>query len=156
MIFRELHIPNPDTVRDFGDIPPDTLEALRIIEPSIYGGPLKTVGRAAYLLGNLEEADTSVAAMSSLFDMPKGIAVVTQSSKHTAWLQSLAVAPEARGAGVGSALLAHVEHLARERGFGRLGLLAIGDATIGYYEDHGYHTLSCSESSVMAELYKDV
>lgn len=156
MIFRELQVPKPDSVHNFGDIPADTLEALRIIEPSLYGGPLKTVGRAAYLLGNLDDADGSFAAVPSMFTVPKGVAVVSRRDDETAWLQSLAVAPDARGDGVGTALLAHVERIARRWNLGRVGLLAIGDATIGYYEEHGYRTLNRGENNIVAELYKEV
>lgn len=156
MIFRELQIPSPDTVRSFADIPSDTLEALRIIEPSIYGGPLKTIDRAAYLLGNLGEADSSIAAFFPELDKPKGVAVLACPSSDTLWIQNLAVSPEVRREGIGTRLLTHVEQIAKQRNFGRVGLLAIGDAIASYYEDRGYDAHRSSESSVMIELYKEI
>jgi GNAT superfamily N-acetyltransferase len=55
-------------------------------------------------------------------------------------LDELYVAPEARGAGIGSALLAAVESITRERG-GRLIEIAVDGADTDarrFYERHGY------------------
>lgn len=52
-------------------------------------------------------------------------------------LRSLAVAPEARGTGLGSRLLAAAERIAREAGLHQLYLLTTDQG--GFFANHGYH-----------------
>lgn len=58
---------------------------------------------------------------------------------HRGWVYYLAVAHEARGAGVGRALMAAAERWLRERGAPKLQLMVRGDnaAALGFYEALG-------------------
>ena len=112
MVIGELAIPDPRSVNRFDDIPPETLHALRIIEPAIYGGPLKTVGRAAHLLRNMDEAKFNLSARPVGEAMPSGVAVVHEGVRDF-WVQSIAVDPRYRGLGVGSTLMRTIEKIGR-------------------------------------------
>ncbi len=154
MVIGELSVPDPDLVTQFCDIPPDTLRALKIIEPALYGGPLKTVGRAAYLLRHMDEASYNLGARPAAEVPPSGVAII-HASTHELWVQSLAVAPEYRGAGVGSALMEHVEQLGQQQQLDRVRLRVIGESAIDFYERLGYYPeRNNSENSIVIDLYK--
>jgi ribosomal protein S18 acetylase RimI-like enzyme len=59
---------------------------------------------------------------------------------HRGWVYSLAVAPELRHRGIGTALVRHVERALRERGCPKINLqvLASNAATVAFYEKLGY------------------
>lgn len=85
--------------------------------------PVRTTGA---LLGR-DEAFGLVADRDGLVI---GFAVVHVTRDGDAWLDAIAVAPSARGTGVGQVLLGCVEHECRERDCQRLGL-ATADANLG-------------------------
>ncbi len=60
------------------------------------------------------------------------------------WLEDLFVRPEARGRGVGRALLAHLAQTTVERGYGRLewAVLDWNEAAIGFYRRLGADAMS--------------
>jgi len=60
------------------------------------------------------------------------------------WLEDLYVRPEARGRGVGRALLAYLAHLTVERGYGRLewAVLDWNEPAIGFYRRLGAVAMS--------------
>jgi ribosomal protein S18 acetylase RimI-like enzyme len=59
---------------------------------------------------------------------------------HRGWVYCLAVAPEARHRGIGTALVDHVETTLRARGCPKINLqvLASNTATVAFYEKLGY------------------
>ena len=59
---------------------------------------------------------------------------------HRGWVYSLAVTPELRRRGIGTALVRHVERALRERGCPKINLqvLASNAATVAFYEKLGY------------------
>jgi GNAT superfamily N-acetyltransferase len=61
-----------------------------------------------------------------------------------AWVEDLFVRPEHRGAGTGRALLAHVAHVAVERGYGRVELAALdwNEPALGFYRALGARSMN--------------
>ena len=59
---------------------------------------------------------------------------------HRGWIYSLAVRPEARRRGIGTALMQRIEHELAKRGCPKINLqlLAANAATVGFYEKLGY------------------
>ncbi len=59
---------------------------------------------------------------------------------HRGWIYSLAVAPEARGRGIGSVLMRHVEEELRQRGCPKVNLQlhASNAETVAFYRKLGY------------------
>lgn len=74
-----------------------------------------------------------------------------QENAHVSGIAGLAVAPGARGRGVGSALLAAAEQHARERGARKLSLrvLSTNDAALRLYERAGF----CREGTLREEFF---
>lgn len=66
--------------------------------------------------------------------------VMTGFDGHRGWVYYLAVAPDQRGQGTGSALMAAGEHWLRERGSPKIQLMVRGDnvSALGFYERIGY------------------
>lgn len=66
--------------------------------------------------------------------------VMTGFDGHRGWVYYLAVAPDQRGQGTGSALMAAAEHWLRERGSPKIQLMVRGDnvSALGFYERIGY------------------
>lgn len=154
MVISELSIPDPRFVAQFDDIPPDTLHALRIIEPAIYGGPLKTVGRAAHLLQSMDEARFNLSAKPAVGAMPSGVAVVHEGVQDF-WVQSIAVDPRYRGSGVGSALMQTIERIGKIQNMRSIRLRVIGESALEFYERLGYYPdRNGSENSVVIDLHK--
>lgn len=150
-----FEIPSDKQVRTLNDIPPDTLDALRVIEPCLYGGPLKTVGRAACLLRSMQDDEGYIARTANASEAV-GAAVV-ESADERAWLKSLAVNPQYRNEGAGSELLQHIITEAVSRHLRRVELMAIGDRAIGFYEKHGFAPVAGqAENSVMLRMGKDI
>lgn len=60
---------------------------------------------------------------------------------HRGWIYSLAVLPENRGTGVGTALLKHAESYLTHRGCVKINLqiLSSNSAVKEFYKGHGYH-----------------
>ena len=119
-------------------------------------GALTDLARAAYakwvpVLGREPrpmKADYHAAVAEFRFDViENGGAIVasiqTQPRERHFWVESVAVAPELQGYGVGQRLLAHAEDLAREAGYSEIRLLTNGKmvdnrrlyAKVGYTED---------------------
>ena len=154
MVIGELAIPDPRSVNRFDDIPPETLHALRIIEPAIYGGPLKTVGRAAHLLRNMDEAKFNLSARPVGEAMPSRVAVVHEGVRDF-WVQSIAVDPRHRGLGVGSTLMRTIEKIGRIQAMRAIRLRVIGESALEFYERLGYYPdRSGNENSVVIDLHK--
>lgn len=154
MVIGELAIPDPRFVTKFDDIPTDTLRALRIIEPAIYGGPLKTIGRAAHLLQNMEEAKYNLCARLVGESGLSGVAVVHESARDL-WVQSLAVDPRYRGSGVGSTLMRTIEKIGTAQAMRSVRLRVIGESALEFYERLGYYPdRSGNENSVVIDLHK--
>ena len=59
---------------------------------------------------------------------------------HRGWINYLAVAPVCQREGIGRALMAHAEHLLRERGCPKINLMIRGDNTeaLAFYRRLGY------------------
>jgi GNAT superfamily N-acetyltransferase len=94
------------------------------------------------------ERPMAEAIVGSLDGKPVGFALVyptysTFSGKPGLWLEDLFVLPEARGAGVGNALLARLAALAVERGCGSLQweVLDWNEPAIGFYKSLGAEPL---------------
>lgn len=119
-------------------------------------GALRDLARAAYakwvpVLGREPrpmQADYEAAVQCFRFDVVELdgriiASIQTQPRGDHFWVESVAVAPEWRGQGVGRLLLAHAEVLAREAGFSEVRLLTNGRMTdnrrlyarVGYAED---------------------
>lgn len=66
--------------------------------------------------------------------------VMTGFDGHRGWVYYLAVAPDRRGQGTGSALMAAAEGWLRERGSPKIQLMVRGDniSALGFYERIGY------------------
>lgn len=66
--------------------------------------------------------------------------VMTGFDGHRGWVYYLAVAPDQRGQGTGSALMAAAERWLRERGSPKIQLMVRGDniSALGFYERIGY------------------
>ena len=95
--------------------------------PPIYPRPEETAVRALLAAAGLPVADLTAAHLGDFWGCGDGanpIGVVGLEVYGTvALLRSLAVAPDGQGRGLGSALLAHAERVARQRGIAALYLL---------------------------------
>jgi ribosomal protein S18 acetylase RimI-like enzyme len=60
---------------------------------------------------------------------------------HRGWIYALAVHPDYRQQGIGTALMHHIEHALRERDCPKINLqlVAANAATVAFYEKLGYH-----------------
>lgn len=120
------------------------------------GGALRDLARAAYakwvpVLGREPrpmQADYEAAVGTFRFDVIEMdgrivASLQTEAREGHYWVESVAVAPELQGQGVGQRLLAHAETLARAAGFDEIRLLTNGKMTdnrrlyakVGYLED---------------------
>lgn len=128
---------------------------LRIALPH-EGAALRDLARAAYakwvpVLGREPrpmQADYEAAIKAFRFDVIEVdgtivASIQTEPRDGHFWVESVAVAPELQGQGVGQRLLAHAEELARAAGFSEIRLLTNGKmmdnrrlyARVGYVED---------------------
>jgi GNAT superfamily N-acetyltransferase len=128
---------------------------LRIALPH-EGAALRDLARAAYakwvpVLGREPrpmQADYEAAIKTFRFDVIEvdgriAASIQTEPRDGHFWVESVAVAPELQGQGVGRRLLAHAEALARAAGFSEMRLLTNGKmvdnrrlyARVGYIED---------------------
>ena len=153
MVIGELAVPDPDFVSQFCDIPSDTLEALKIIEPALYGGSLETVERAHELLRLMQNATLNLGARPAIDAPPSGVAIVHVDSTEL-YVQSLAVAPGRRGEGVGTALMRSVEQQGRKRQLARIRLRAIGEPAIKFFERLGYLSAPSHENEIVTDFHK--
>lgn len=96
--------------------------------------PMLADYRAAFATFRFDVIETDGRIVASLQTQPR---------EGHFWVESIAVAPELQGQGVGRRLLAHAETLAREDGFAEIRLLTNGKmaanrrlyARVGYSED---------------------
>lgn len=119
-------------------------------------GALRDLARAAYakwlpVLGREPrpmQADYEAAVQSFRFDVVEEdgrllASIETQVRDDHFWVESIAVAPELQGQGIGKRLLTHAEALAREAGRNEIRLLTNGKmvanrklyVSVGYTED---------------------
>ena len=78
---------------------------------------------------------------------------VSEAEKGDYYLSDIATTPEARGQGIGKALLRHVEEKARKQGFRRLALTVARDneRAIEFYRRQGFRITSERESPTLAK-----
>jgi putative acetyltransferase len=124
----------------------DTTAAAAIIGEALadYGLPFEPEGRDAdvRLFGGRPDHDDFVAEIDR---RPVGVASVgPHGDAGSAWISKVFVLKEARGIGIGRALLAAAHDAARARGYQRVGLrtrLVFREA-IALYESEGYARVS--------------
>jgi amino-acid N-acetyltransferase len=108
--------------------------------PPIYPRPEEPAVRALLAGAGLPVADLTAAHLADFWGCGDGanpIGVVGLEVYGTvALLRSLAVAPDGQGRGLGSALLAHAERAARQRGIAALYLLTT--TAEAFFARHGY------------------
>jgi ribosomal protein S18 acetylase RimI-like enzyme len=112
-------------------------------------------------LERLLSTDTAIAFLAG--EPPGAVALVTL--RPSVWyegaaavLDELYVAPEQRGRGVGSALLAALETTIRERGAELLEINVDGQDTDArrFYERHGYSNTEPGQAEPMLYYYKEL
>ncbi len=126
--------------------PADAEDAAAIIGGALagYGLPFEPDGRDAdvHLFGCRPDHDDIVAEIEG---RPVGVASVgPHGEEGVAWVSKVFVAKEARGLGIGRALLSAAHEAARARGYRRVGLrtrLVFREA-IALYESEGYAALA--------------
>ncbi|NCU38043.1 N-acetyltransferase [Candidatus Saccharibacteria bacterium] len=131
----EMPIPHPESVVELSDIPGVTLNALSIIQSSLYSGSLTTASRARYLLMQMKGCE------GYAFDIGDGAvagAAVVDMHASFGWVYSFAVDERHRNRGLGGLFLESVVREAREKKCRQIGLMAIGERAITFYERHGF------------------
>jgi ribosomal protein S18 acetylase RimI-like enzyme len=78
---------------------------------------------------------------------------VSEAEKGDYYLSDIAVAPEARGKGIGKLLVQHVERKARKHGFERMALTVAQDnpRAIEFYRRQGYRIVGARTSKVLED-----
>ncbi len=106
------------------------------LERNLFGSPFGRGPVAEAIVGEVDGAPQGFALFFHNYSTFVG--------KPGIWLEDLFVRPEARGKGLGAALLAQLAALARERGCGRVewAVLDWNAPAIGFYERLGAHLLT--------------
>lgn len=128
---------------------------------SEYGAPTPGPTVLAERLQRLLAAGQVVALLAG--DPAVGVALLTMRPNvwyegPVALLDELYVAPTLRGGGLGSALLARAEAVARERGAELLEINVDGQDTEArrFYERHGYANTEAGEDQPMLYYYREL
>ena len=94
--------------------------------------------------GNLSDdvcsTDLTVRRFSAVVDGEIAGTVMGGYDGHRGWIYTLAVHPEVRRRGVGTALLRHLERILIDRGCGKINLQVMpgNDSAVAFYERLGY------------------